>query len=73
MRDRLQKSIALALTVSVLVLLKPTEMTAQTQDAIESAKANAPATALKTPWGEPDLGPVHNQLSQNCHSLRRLS
>ena len=55
MRDRLQKSIALALTVSVLVLLKPSEMTAQNQDGIESAKANAPATALKTPWGEPDL------------------
>ena len=56
MRDRLLKSVgSLALTVSVLVLLKPTEMTAQTQDAIESAKANAPATALKTPWGEPDL------------------
>ena len=56
MRDRLLKSTGtLALTVSVLLLLKPTGTTAQNQGQIASAKAGGPATELKTPWGEPDL------------------
>src|SRR5207237_7288587 len=51
MRTRLlQSSGASAVIVSVLVLLKPTEMTAQ-----NSPKGSATAQVLKTPWGEPDL------------------
>jgi len=47
MRTRHLKSIgASAAILSVLVVLNPTEMTAQSQGS---------AAALKTPWGEPDL------------------
>jgi hypothetical protein len=47
MRTRQLKPIgASALILSVLVVLNPTEMTAQSQGS---------AAALKTPWGEPDL------------------
>src|SRR5437870_5935538 len=54
MRIRLLKSIgASLLTVSVLVFLKPTEMTAQNEAPAASTKAAA--AALTTPWGEPDL------------------
>jgi hypothetical protein len=41
--------------VSVLAVLKPTEMTAQNQAPIVSVKAPAAAAALTTAWGEPDL------------------
>jgi hypothetical protein len=47
MRIRLLKSIGASVAIlSMLVLLKPAEMAAQNQ---------APAAALTTPWGEPDL------------------
>jgi hypothetical protein len=56
MRIRLLKSIgASAVTVSVLVILKPAEMTAQNPAPTASVKVPAAAPALKTPWGEPDL------------------
>jgi hypothetical protein len=53
MRIRLRKSIgASVVLVSVLVFLRPTEMTAQNE--VSAAAVKSP-TALKTPWGEPDL------------------
>jgi hypothetical protein len=56
MRIRLLKSIgASVVMVSVLVFLKPAEMTAQNQAPTASAKSPAAAPVLKTPWGEPDL------------------
>src|SRR5712691_3864187 len=56
MRIRLMKSIGASVAVvSVLVFLKPTEMTAQNQAPTASVKAPAAAPVLKTPWGEPDL------------------
>jgi hypothetical protein len=56
MRIRPLKSIgASAMIVSVLVISKPAEMTAQNQAPTASVKASAAAPALKTPWGEPDL------------------
>src|SRR5207237_9261735 len=56
MRIRLLKSIgASVVVVSVLVFLKPTEMTAQNQAPTASAKAPAAALVPTTPWGEPDL------------------
>ena len=53
MRLRLLKSVGRSFViVSMLVLLRPTEMTAQSQ--APSASAAVPAV-LKTAWGEPDL------------------
>jgi hypothetical protein len=52
MRNRLLKSVgASAVIVSMLVFLKPTEVTV----ANEAPAASAKAPGLKTPWGEPDL------------------
>jgi hypothetical protein len=52
MRNRFLKSVgAAALIVSVLVFLKPADLTF----ANESPTASAKSTALKTVWGEPDL------------------
>ena len=54
MRTRLLKSIgAVAVTMSALALLKPTQVTVAQQTLV--ASVTAPAPALKTPWGEPDL------------------
>jgi hypothetical protein len=56
MRIRLLKSIgASAAIVSVLVFLRPTEMTAANEASSASVKAPAAARVVKTPWGEPDL------------------
>jgi hypothetical protein len=56
MRIRPLQSIGAAVAiVSVLVLLKPTEMTAQNQAPTAAVKSSAAAPVLKTPWGEPDL------------------
>jgi hypothetical protein len=53
---RLRKSIgASVMLVSVLVVLRPTETTAQDQAPTVSVKSPAAAPVLKTPWGEPDL------------------
>ena len=54
MRIRLLRLLG-ASVVSVLAVLKPTEMTAQNQAPIVSVKAPAAAAALMTAWGEPDL------------------
>src|SRR5229473_3135943 len=52
MRNRLLKSLGASLLIaSVLVFLKPADVTI----ANESPTASAKAPALKTPWGEPDL------------------
>ena len=52
MRNGLLKSVgASAVIVSVLLFLKPTEVTV----ANEAPAASVKAPALKTPWGEPDL------------------
>src|ERR1700694_3844000 len=52
MGNRLLKSVgASVVIVSVLVFLRPTEVTV----ANEASTASAKGTALKTPWGEPDL------------------
>jgi hypothetical protein len=40
---------------AVLVLLPPTEMTAQTGVSVVPVSVPAASQALKTPWGEPDL------------------
>jgi len=54
MRTRLLKSIAaLAVVLSVLVFLKPAQVTVAQEG--PTASATAPAPTLKTPWGEPDL------------------
>jgi len=54
MRGRLLKSIgALAVILSGFVLVNPSEITAQNR--APATKSSAPATALKTLWGEPDL------------------
>jgi hypothetical protein len=56
MRTRLLKSLVAAIvTISVLVLLKPTKVT--TADHAPAASVTTPPAApvLKTPWGEPDL------------------
>ncbi len=54
MRTRLFKSIgALAVVLSVLVFLKPAQVTVAQEGPTVSATAAAPT--LKTPWGEPDL------------------
>jgi hypothetical protein len=56
MRIRLLKSIgASVVTVSALVFLQPTEMTAADEAAAASVKAPAAAQVPTTPWGEPDL------------------
>jgi hypothetical protein len=55
MRNRLLQSIGASVaTASVLAVLHPTEMTAQSQVPAVSAKSSS-APALVTPWGEPDL------------------
>jgi len=41
--------------VSVVVFLRPTQMTAQNQAATAAVKSPAAAPMLRTPWGEPDL------------------
>src|SRR5713226_3808792 len=52
MRNRLLKSIGAPVVIaSVLVFLKPADVTI----ANESPTASVKAPALKTPWGEPDL------------------
>jgi hypothetical protein len=54
MRTRVLKSIAaLAVVLSVLVFLKPAQVTVAQEG--PTASATAPAPTLKTPWGEPDL------------------
>jgi hypothetical protein len=55
MRIRLLRSIGASLVVvPMLIVLKPTELTAQ--DQVSTASAKAPAAAVPTtPWGEPDL------------------
>ena len=54
MRTRLLKSIgALAVVLSVLVFLKPAQVTVAKEG--PTASATSPAPTLKTPWGEPDL------------------
>jgi hypothetical protein len=54
MRTRLLKSIAaLAVVLSVLVFLKPAQVTVAQEG--PTASATSPAPTLKTPWGEPDL------------------
>jgi hypothetical protein len=56
MRTRLLKSIAaLAVVLSVLVFLKPAQVTVAQEGPTASATASAAAPTLKTPWGEPDL------------------
>src|SRR5437867_2247191 len=56
MRIRLLKSIGASVAImSVLPLLKPTQVTAQNQAPAASVSALAAAPVLKTPWGEPDL------------------
>jgi hypothetical protein len=54
MRTRLLKSIAaLAVVLSVLVFLKPAQVTVAQEG--PTASATAATSTLKTPWGEPDL------------------
>jgi hypothetical protein len=54
MRTRLLKSIAaLAVVLSVLVFLKPAQVTVAQEG--PTASATIPAPTLKMPWGEPDL------------------
>jgi len=56
MRNRLLNSIgALAMVLSVLVFLKPAQVTVAQEGPTASATAPAAAATLKTPWGEPDL------------------
>jgi hypothetical protein len=56
MRTRLLESIAaLAVVLSVLVFLKPAQVTLAQEGPTASATSPAPAPALRTPWGEPDL------------------
>ena len=56
MRTELLKSIGVAaIIVLVLVLFKPMQVTVAQQAPAASAKAADAASALKTPWGEPDL------------------
>jgi len=57
MRIRLRKSIgaSVVVLVSVVVFLRPTQMTAQNQAATAAVKSPAAAPMLRTPWGEPDL------------------
>ena len=54
MRIRLLRSIGASL-VTVCSYCCRRQMTAQNEAPIVSVKAPAPAAALKTPWGEPDL------------------
>src|SRR6266702_2719523 len=56
MRTRLLKSIgAVAVIISVLVFYKPAQLTVAQESPSASVTAPALASALKTPWGEPDL------------------
>jgi hypothetical protein len=56
MRNRLLNSIgALAVVLSVLVFLKPAQVTVAQEGPTASATSPAAAATLKTPWGEPDL------------------
>src|SRR3989441_9439304 len=56
MRNRFLKPIgAGAVIISVVVFLKPTQVTVAQEGPTPSVKAPASAQVLKTPWGEPDL------------------
>jgi hypothetical protein len=56
MRTRPLESIAaLAVVLSVLVFFKPAQVTLAQEGPTASATSPAPAPALRTPWGEPDL------------------
>src|SRR2546428_1738460 len=56
MRARfLNPSGAVAVIISVVVFLKPTQVTVAQEGPTPSVKAPAAAQVLKTPWGEPDL------------------
>ena len=56
MRIRLLKSMgAVAAIISVLVFLKPAQVTVAQEGPTPSVKAPAAAQVLKAPWGEPDL------------------
>src|SRR5947209_18688557 len=59
MRIRLLKSMgavaAIISVLSVLVFLKPAQVTVAQEGPTPSVKAPAAAQVLKTPWGEPDL------------------
>ena len=56
MRTRFLKPIgAVAVIISVVVFLKPTQVTVAQEGPTPSVKAPASAQVLKTPWGEPDL------------------
>jgi hypothetical protein len=56
MRIRLLNAFAVSVAAgAVLVLLQPTEMTAQTGVSVVPVSVPAASQALKTPWGEPDL------------------
>src|SRR6266704_312924 len=56
MRIRLLKSMgAVAAIISVLVFLKPAQVTVAQEGPTPSVKPPAAAQVLKTPWGEPDL------------------
>lgn len=56
MRTRLVKSIGtVVVIIAVLLVLKPSRVTVAQESSTPSVKTPAPAAALKTPWGEPDL------------------
>src|SRR5437899_4430654 len=56
MRTRFLKPMgAVAAIISVLVFLKPAQVTVAQEGPTPSVKAPAAAQVLKTPWGEPDL------------------
>jgi hypothetical protein len=56
MRTRPLESIAaLGVVLSVLVFFKPAQVTLAQEGPTASATSPAPAPALRTPWGEPDL------------------
>ncbi len=51
----LKAVVASAAVLSVLIILRPTEVTVANEASAPSVKAQAAAPAPKTPWGEPDL------------------
>ena len=56
MRTRLPMSIvAVMVTISVLAVLKPTNVTTADQAPVASVTTPPAGPVLKTPWGEPDL------------------
>src|SRR5262245_58406548 len=54
MRNRLLQSIGASVAAVSVLVLHPTEMTAQSQTPVVSGKSSS-AAALMTTWGEPDL------------------